>query len=43
LALLAAYALIASYLYLEPSLPNIDAMASGSLPVPLRIYRAAAS
>ena len=38
LALLAAYALIASYLYLEPSLPNIDAMASGSLPVPLRIY-----
>jgi penicillin-binding protein 1A len=38
LALLAAYALIASYLYLEPSLPTVDAMATGSLPVPLRIY-----
>ena len=38
LALLAAYALIASFLYLEPSLPTVDAMATGSLPVPLRIY-----
>ncbi len=38
LALLASYALVASYLYLEPSLPNIAAMASDSLPVPLRIY-----
>jgi penicillin-binding protein 1A len=38
LALLAAYALIASFLYLEPSLPTVDAMAAGSLPVPLRIY-----
>jgi penicillin-binding protein 1A len=37
-ALLAVYALIASYLYLEPSLPHIDAMASNALPVPLRIY-----
>jgi penicillin-binding protein 1A len=33
-----AYALIASYVYLEPSLPTVDAMRSGSLPVPLRIY-----
>jgi penicillin-binding protein 1A len=38
LVLLASYALIASYLYLEPSLPTVDAMAAGSLPVPLRIY-----
>ncbi len=38
LVLLAAYALIASFLYLEPSLPTVDAMATGSLPVPLRIY-----
>jgi penicillin-binding protein 1A len=38
LALLAAYALIASFLYLEPSLPTVDAMAAGSLPVPLRVY-----
>ncbi len=38
LALVAAYALIASYLYLEPSLPTVDAMATDSLPVPLRIY-----
>ena len=38
LALLVAYALIASFLYLEPSLPTVDAMAAGSLPVPLRIY-----
>jgi penicillin-binding protein 1A len=32
------YALVASYMYLEPSLPSIDAMASNALPVPLRIY-----
>jgi penicillin-binding protein 1A len=38
LAFLSSYALVASYLYLEPSLPNIAAMASDSLPVPLRIY-----
>ncbi len=37
-ALLGAYALIASYLYLAPSLPSIDTMASNALPVPLRIY-----
>src|ERR1700690_1738579 len=35
---LLAYALIASYVYLEPSLPTVDAMRSGSLPVPLRIF-----
>jgi penicillin-binding protein 1A len=38
LAFPTSYALVASYLYLEPSLPNIAAMASDSLPVPLRIY-----
>ncbi|HXR19701.1 MAG TPA: transglycosylase domain-containing protein, partial [Steroidobacteraceae bacterium] len=38
LVFLGAYALISSYLYLRPSLPTVDAMASGSLPVPLRIY-----
>jgi penicillin-binding protein 1A len=32
------YGLVASYLYLEPSLPTIDAMARNALPVPLRIY-----
>jgi penicillin-binding protein 1A len=34
----AAYALISSYIYLEPSLPTVDAMRSGSVPVPLRIF-----
>ncbi len=38
LAGLAAYALIASYIYLSPSLPTVDAMRSGSIPVPLRIF-----
>jgi len=33
-----AYALLASYIYLEPSLPTVDAMRSGSVPVPLRIF-----
>jgi penicillin-binding protein 1A len=33
-----AYALLASYLYLEPSLPTVDAMRRGSVPVPLRIF-----
>jgi penicillin-binding protein 1A len=37
-ASLLSYALIASYIYLEPSLPTVDAMRSGSLPVPLRIF-----
>jgi penicillin-binding protein 1A len=37
-AALLAYALIASYVYLEPSLPTVDAMRTGSLPVPLRIF-----
>ena len=39
----AAYALIASYVYPEPSLPTVEAMRTGSLPVPLRILPAAAS
>ncbi len=33
-----AYALIASYVYLEPSLPTVEAMRTGTLPVPLRIF-----
>jgi penicillin-binding protein 1A len=35
---LLCYALLASYVYLEPSLPTVDAMRTGSLPVPLRIF-----
>ena len=38
MAALVAYALIASYIYLAPSLPTVDAMRSGSIPVPLRIF-----
>jgi penicillin-binding protein 1A len=38
LAAVGAYALVASYIYLEPSLPTVDAMRSGSVPVPLRIF-----
>jgi penicillin-binding protein 1A len=38
LAALGAYALLASYVYLAPSLPTVDAMRSGSVPVPLRIF-----
>jgi penicillin-binding protein 1A len=37
LLFLGAYALIASYLYLLPSLPTVEAMRTGTLPVPLRI------
>ena len=36
--MLGAYALLASYVYLAPSLPTVDAMRSGSVPVPLRVY-----
>jgi penicillin-binding protein 1A len=38
MAVLGAYALLASYVYLSPSLPTVDAMRSGSVPVPLRIF-----
>jgi len=38
LVLLGAYALMASYVYLLPSLPTIDAMRSGALAAPLRVY-----
>jgi penicillin-binding protein 1A len=34
---LGAYALMASYLYLLPSLPTVEAMRTGTLPVPLQI------
>ncbi|MGH8230741.1 MAG: penicillin-binding protein 1A [Steroidobacteraceae bacterium] len=29
---------MASYIYLQPSLPTVDAMRSGSVPVPLRVF-----
>ena len=32
-----AYALMASYIYVSPSLPTVEAMRTGTLPVPLRI------
>lgn len=38
LAVLGAYALLASYIYLAPSLPSVDAMRAGVLAVPLRVY-----
>ena len=38
LALIGATALFGSYVYLEPSLPTVDALRSGSLAVPLRVY-----
>ena len=38
LAVLGAYALLASYVYLAPSLPTVDAMRAGVLAVPLRVY-----
>jgi penicillin-binding protein 1A len=38
LAAVGAYALLASYVYLAPSLPTVDAMRSGSVPIPLRIF-----
>lgn len=38
LIVLGAYALLASYLYLAPSLPTVDAMRAGVLAVPLRVY-----
>ncbi len=38
IVVLGAYALLASYIYLSPSLPTVDAMRSGSVPVPLRIF-----
>jgi penicillin-binding protein 1A len=38
LAFLGVYALIASYLYVVPSLPPIDAMGTLNLPVPMRVY-----
>ena len=38
LALLGAYALLASYVYLAPSLPTVDSMRAGNTAVPLRVY-----
>jgi penicillin-binding protein 1A len=37
LVFLGAYALMASYLYIVPSLPTVQAMRTGTLPVPLQI------
>ena len=33
-----AYAVICSYVYLEPSLPSVTAMKNNELAVPLRVY-----
>jgi penicillin-binding protein 1A len=33
-----AYALICSYVYLEPTLPTVEAMKNSELSVPLRVY-----
>jgi penicillin-binding protein 1A len=38
LIVLGAYALLASYVYLAPSLPTVDALRAGVLAVPLRVY-----
>jgi len=38
LMVLGAYALLASYAYLAPSLPTVEAMRAGVLAVPLRVY-----
>src|SRR5579862_9217575 len=38
LIVLGSYALLASYVYLAPSLPTTDAMRAGVLAVPLRVY-----
>jgi penicillin-binding protein 1A len=38
IAFLAFYALMASYLYVRPSLPTVEAMRTGSLPVPLQVF-----
>jgi penicillin-binding protein 1A len=34
---LGAYALTASYIYVQPSLPTVEAMRTGTLPVPLQV------
>ena len=36
--MLAAYALVCSFVYLEPSLPSVAAMRNIELQVPLRVY-----
>jgi len=38
ITLAAAYALICSYIYLEPTLPSVSAMKNNELQVPLRVY-----
>ena len=38
LGLLAAYGIACTYLYLNPSLPTVEAMKSAELQVPLRVY-----
>jgi penicillin-binding protein 1A len=38
LSLLAAYAIACSYIYVEPSLPSVEAMKRTELQVPLRVY-----
>jgi penicillin-binding protein 1A len=36
--LVAAYAFVCSYVYLEPTLPSVEAMKNNELAVPLRVY-----
>ena len=38
ITLTAIYALVCSYIYLEPSLPSVSAMKNNELQVPLRVY-----
>ena len=40
LTLLAAYALICSYVYVAPSLPSVEAMRKVEFQVPLRVFTA---
>jgi penicillin-binding protein 1A len=38
ITLVAAYAFVCSYIYLEPTLPSVSAMKNNELQVPLRVY-----
>src|SRR5688500_12478646 len=38
ITLVAAYALVCSYIYIEPTLPSVAAMKNNELQVPLRVY-----
>src|SRR5678816_4164618 len=38
ITLAAAYAFVCAYVYLEPTLPTVEAMKNNELSVPLRVY-----